>query len=256
MILGYYFISFFPWRLLWESLELIVHISISIESVYIGTILLQCMVISLLSIKLKWDMRQEQFCEKGNLEWKVKSILLVGMFLLTEYLSAVWWSLAENGRKVSDFYSNSSFLLNGVTAETLVFLIEIIGCVVMEELLFRYLTCNSLKIMGLRTGTIIFIQAFLFSSSHGYDLWNSADVFFFGIIMGIVLFLTGSPMTGCILHAAYNIKVMSDGPAEMLLFPMGCLICIISVLFEEFGKRKKMRRSKERQNETVVKDEY
>ena len=256
MILGYYFISFFPWKLVWESLEIILHISISIESVYIGTILLQCMIIFLLVIKLKWDMRHEQFGVKGNLNWKVKIILLIGMFLLTEYLSAIWWSIAEGGRKVSDFYSNSPLELHGVTVETLAFLIEVIACVVMEELLFRYLTCNSLKILGLRTGTIILIQAFLFSSFHGYDLWNSVDVFLFGIIIGIILFLTGSPAAGCILHAVYNIKVMSDGPAENFLFPVGCLICIIGILFEELGKRKKKRRNRYRKKETGEKRDY
>lgn len=108
-----------------------------------------------------------------------------------------------------------------------------------EELIFRGLIFSELKrIMPIPA--VILVQAFLFAIYHG-NLYQTIYAFFLGIVLGYVLYKTGSIVAPILIHIFYNTsnilieKVFSEYLTEQQATTLSAMILFSSFVFIIFA---------------------
>lgn len=246
--LGYLVFLIFPWDLVWILFERIFQVSLEIEKYRWGNFLFQFTMISFLAVIMKWDMRQEAFYEKGRIDLKRKILILFVLFVLDDMIPEIIGKICKDSGKMGEGYDNSLFILDSISAFHILLLVYILVCALTEELLCRYITCNCLKKLHLHNGIILFLQALIFTIIHRYEIMGSVNVFMGGFVYGIILYLTRTPFCGWMLHSAYNLKVMTDGPLENWWLSIAFFVSVIYVIGSERLYKKQLQRKKKRKN--------
>lgn len=246
--LGYFVFLIFPWDLIWILFERIFRVSLEIEKYSWGNFLFQLTMVSLIAVTMKWDMRQEVFCEKGRIDLKRKVLILFVLFVLDDVFPEIIGKIYGDCGEMGGIYDNSPFILDCISMFHILLLTYIFVCALMEELLFRYITCNCLKNLHIHSFVILVLQATIFTIIHRYGIVESLNVFVGGFLYGIILYLTRTPFCGWMLHSAYNLKVMTDGPLENWWLEIAFFVSVIYVIGSERLYKKQLQRKKKRKN--------
>lgn len=255
IILGYFVMFLFPWNLIWITFERIFQVSLGTSNYDMGNTLFRLTMICFIAVDLKWNIRQEKFYEKGKMDLKIKILCLFFLFLLDGVFPEIIWNLQGYTDEIGGIYDNSPFLLDSFSILNILLLADTFVRALIEELLFRYITCNCLRKLHINNGVIIVLQAVLFTVVHRYGIMDSLNVFMGGLIYGIILYLTRTPFCGWLLHSAYNLKVASDGPMENWLSGIVFLISVIYIVISERSYKKKMRKRKNVQKKVFISGE-
>ena len=248
IVLGNCIMLLFRWKWLWTGYERILQVSFEEETVQWGNVLLRLAAICFIAVCVKWNMRQEVFYDKGKIALKGKIIWLLFLFFVEDLGAEVIWKFHVYGEGGKGVYNSSFLILDSISAINFLFLSYILAAALTEELLYRYIICNCLRMLRLNYGVIIVIQAVIFAAAHRYEWSDLLNVFLGGVVYGSILYLTRTPICSWLLHSAYNLKVISDGPIENAFFVISFIVCVMYVVISESMYKKKIKRKKKKRS--------
>lgn len=112
----------------------------------------------------------------------------------------------------------------------LLFLFSVVIAPVCEELIFRKLLLNPLRVLG--DGWAVVLSALAFSLFH-MNLFQTFYAFAIGLVFACIVLITGSIRDTILLHMfinGFNLFIPSAGPDYIMVLPgVFYLICVISI---------------------------
>lgn len=230
MVLGYCVLMVFDWDILWEIFEWIYKFTFEEEIREWGNSFLKLTIMSVFALNVKLQMCKEVFYEKGKMSIKGKLLLLFVLLLTEGIFAEIIARTYGNPDETEVFFQNSFWLLEKCSIFEILILIEILASALTEEFYFRYILCNCLKKFRINAAVIIILQAVFFMVLHRYGSLDSLNVFIAGIIYGIVLYITGTPVCSWFFHITHNLMAMSEDSMSHILYGIGFLMCMVYLL--------------------------
>jgi membrane protease YdiL (CAAX protease family) len=110
---------------------------------------------------------------------------------------------------------------------SLILLFSCVVAAIAEEIIFRKIFLDRLRVFGNREA--VFISAFAFGLCH-MNLWSFLFAFFLGLLWGQITLYSNTVRYACILHAINNIVIIILLPLVFTAVP-GVLINVICIFF-------------------------
>ena len=191
-----------------------------------GNSLFRLTFMSVFALNVKLQIRKEDFCKKSKMRLKEKMLWLFFLLLAEGIFAEIMLRIYGNPDEAEAFFQNSFWLLKKCSIAEILMLTDILASALTEEFYFRYILCNCLKKFRINTAVIIALQAVFFVALHGYGGLDSLNVFVAGIIYGIVLYITRTPVCSWFFHVTHNLMAMSEGTMSHILYGIGFLMCM------------------------------
>jgi membrane protease YdiL (CAAX protease family) len=199
---------------------------ISLSGVTIGTfvIIIPATILMLRNLPLKKDSEKKTISPVNIL---FIFIIGLGSILTVNVLRIAFLGFEQN---VIILPQGFSFIL----------LFSCVGAAIAEEIIFRKILLDRLKVFGNREA--VFISALAFGLCH-MNLWSFLFAFFLGLLWGQITLYSNTVRYACILHSINNIVVIILLPLVFTAVPdilinVICTFLILSAIVIFFARRK------------------